>query len=46
MASQLRGRVELPPSTLYRLVGVGMSNFPDGDEGVRQVELFGAEPEY
>jgi DNA polymerase-4 len=43
MARQLRGRVDLPAGTRYRLVGVGMSNFPDGEDIARQVELFGAD---
>ncbi len=44
IARQMRARVELPASTRYRLVGVGMSNFPEaGDEalaGPRQADLF------
>ncbi|QVQ29029.1 DNA polymerase IV [Achromobacter deleyi] len=34
-------RVELPPETLYRLAGVGMSNFADPAEQSRQPDLFG-----
>ncbi len=42
MARQMRARVELPASTRYRLVGVGMSNFPDGETAARprQADLF------
>jgi len=42
MARQMRARVELPASTRYRLVGVGMSNFPDGEAAARprQADLF------
>jgi DNA polymerase-4 len=39
-AVALRARVELPDATLYRLVGVGLSNFRDVDE-FTQPELFG-----
>ena len=39
IAVALRGNVELPRSTLYRLVGVGLSNFRDAD-AVPQPELF------
>lgn len=40
IASDLRGRVQLPDSTRYRLVGVGLSGFVD-DEGVdTQSDLF------
>lgn len=42
VARLLCGRVELPAETLYRLVGVGMSNFPDTAEIVRQADLFSA----
>jgi DNA polymerase-4 len=45
MARQLCGRVELPPTTRYRLVGVGMSNFPEVGELARQADLFGADEE-
>jgi DNA polymerase-4 len=41
IAASLRGRVELPETTLYRLVGVGLSNFRDAEE-FTQPELFGA----
>jgi DNA polymerase-4 len=43
MARQLCSRVDLPPATRYRLVGVGMSNFPEADEPMRQADLFSAE---
>lgn len=36
----LRGRVELPESTRYRLVGVGISNFREPDELGEQAALF------
>jgi DNA polymerase-4 len=38
-ALQLRARVELPTSTRYRLVGVGLSGFVDAD--TTQPDLFG-----
>lgn len=41
IAASLRARVELPEMTLYRLVGVGLSNFRDVDE-LAQPELFDA----
>ena len=41
IAASLRGRVELPETTPYRLVGVGLSNFRDAEE-FTQPELFGA----
>ena len=42
IALALRDRVELPPSTLYRLVGVGLGGFRDRDETLPpQPELFG-----
>jgi DNA polymerase-4 len=40
IAVSLRARVELPAATLYRLAGVGLSNFRDADE-FTQPELFG-----
>ncbi|TLY51269.1 MAG: DNA polymerase IV [Gammaproteobacteria bacterium] len=40
IAVNLRGRVALPPSTRYRLVGVGLSNFAEADEALPQSELF------
>ena len=40
----LRGRVELPPRTRYRLVGVGLSGFIDGDLAHAQDDLFSADP--
>jgi DNA polymerase-4 len=46
MARHLRDRVDLPATTRYRLVGVGMSNFPDADDTVRQTELFVGEDPY
>ena len=36
----LRERVDLPASTRYRLVGVGLSGFRDRDEGATQPGLF------
>ncbi|GAB1579505.1 DNA polymerase IV [Bordetella petrii] len=46
VARQLRGRVDLPASTRYRLAGVGMSNFSDGAAQARQadLDLFGVSP--
>jgi DNA polymerase-4 len=38
-ARALAGRVDLPPATRYRLAGVGLSGFPDEDEG-QQPGLF------
>ena len=40
LAVGLRERVDLPPRTRYRLVGVGLSNFIDADESLAQSELF------
>jgi DNA polymerase IV len=40
IAVGLRDRVALPANTLYRLVGVGLSNFCDSDERLFQSELF------
>ena len=40
IAASLRARVELPETTLYRLVGVGLHNFCNVDE-LPQPELFG-----
>jgi len=39
IAVSLRARVELPAPTLFRLVGVGLSNFRDADE-LPQADLF------
>ncbi|HSS07391.1 MAG TPA: DNA polymerase IV [Rhodanobacteraceae bacterium] len=39
IAASLRGHVDLPPTTLYRLVGVGLGNFRDAD-AAPQPELF------
>ena len=39
IAAALRGHVDLPPTTLYRLVGVALGNFRDAD-AVPQPELF------
>ena len=41
IARLLCDRVDLPPQTLYRLAGVGMSNFADPQEQSRQPDLFG-----
>ena len=40
IALALRDRVQLPPSTLYRLVGVGLSGFRDREQGDAQASLF------
>jgi DNA polymerase-4 len=40
IACALRGRVDLPASTRYRLVGVGLSGFIDTDEARAQSDLF------
>ncbi len=40
IAMALRERVDLPASTRYRLVGVGLSGFRDRDEGATQPGLF------
>ena len=40
LAVGLRERVDLPPRTRYRLVGVGLSNFRDEHELPPQAELF------
>lgn len=41
-ALELRHRVDLPPSTRYRLVGVGLGNFIDAASGAgTQADLFG-----
>jgi len=40
IAVSLIERVGMPPTTLYRLVGVGLHNFCDADE-LPQPELFG-----
>jgi len=39
-AARLLERVDLPPATRYRLVGVGLANFVDKDESLAQSELF------
>jgi DNA polymerase-4 len=39
IATSLRGHVDLPATTLYRLVGVGLGNFRDA-EAEPQPELF------
>lgn len=41
VARLLCERVDLPADTLYRLAGVGMSNFADPAEQARQPDLFG-----
>lgn len=41
VARLLCERVDLPAQTLYRLAGVGMSNFADPREQSRQPDLFG-----
>ena len=40
IALSLRDRVDLPPDTLYRLVGVGLSGFREREEVVEQGSLF------
>jgi DNA polymerase-4 len=40
LARELARRVELPAATRYRLAGVGLSNFGDGDAGAAQPGLF------
>jgi len=40
IALSLRDRVELPPPTRYRLVGVGLSGFREREEGDGQGNLF------
>ncbi|MFT4197608.1 MAG: DNA polymerase IV [Pseudoxanthomonas sp.] len=40
IALALQQRVDLPPSTRYRLVGVGLASFRDPDEAGVQPELF------
>ena len=40
IALALRGRVDLPAHTRYRLVGVGLGNFSERDEVVEQGGLF------
>jgi DNA polymerase-4 len=40
IALSLRERVELPSQQLYRLVGVGLSNFEDAKDGLPQPSLF------
>ena len=42
IALALRTRVDLPPDTLYRLVGVGLSGFRDPAEVIDQPMLFDA----
>jgi DNA polymerase-4 len=42
IALELRGHVDAPPSTLYRLVGVGLANFVHPDETPLQSGLFDA----
>ena len=37
---ELRARVELPESTRYRLVGVGLSGFHEPEEAEPQSDLF------
>lgn len=40
VACALRGRVDRPSDTRYRLVGVGMAGFVDADSFVTQTDLF------
>jgi DNA polymerase IV len=40
IALKLRGRVSLGPQQRYRLVGIGLSNFCDSEQGGRQAPLF------
>ncbi|MCK9538198.1 DNA polymerase IV [Dokdonella sp.] len=45
LALDLRAQVGLAPTTLYRLVGVGLGNFFDPDDTPDQAELFLADDE-
>jgi DNA polymerase-4 len=40
IALKLRERVDLGPQQRYRLVGIGLSNFPDDEEAAAQPPLF------
>jgi DNA polymerase IV len=40
VALKLRENVKLLPQQRYRLVGVGLSNFPEPEEGLAQPVLF------
>lgn len=40
IAFTLRDRVDLPPTTRYRLAGVGLHNFSSGDTQPRQADMF------
>ncbi len=42
IALKLRERVDLSPQQRYRLVGVGISNFRESGDSVKQPELFGS----
>ncbi len=44
IACALRQRVDRPPTTRYRLVGVGLSGFVDADDYAAQAELFPFQP--
>ncbi|MEX2481571.1 MAG: DNA polymerase IV [Gammaproteobacteria bacterium] len=41
IARALLCRIDLPPTTRYRLVGVGLSNFREAEDAATQPELFG-----
>jgi DNA polymerase-4 len=41
IALKLRERVDLSPQQRYRLVGVGLSNFCESGNNIKQPELFG-----
>ena len=44
LTKDLRGRVDLPARTRYRLVGVGLSNFVERDDPRVQAGLFDLPP--
>ncbi len=43
IALKLRARVDLSPEQRYRLVGVGLTNFRDSEDSIKQPELFGSQ---
>jgi DNA polymerase IV len=43
IALKLRERVDLSPQQRYRLVGVGLTNFRESEDGIKQPELFGSQ---
>jgi DNA polymerase-4 len=44
IALKLREQVQLSPQQRYRLVGVGLSNFRESGNSIKQPELFGSQP--